>query len=44
MTQNPQRILEKVFNLKQKWRERFGDSRILFAIDSVVWKVGYNYI
>jgi len=34
-----------MFNLKNKWRERFVDSRMLFAIDSVSPKVyGYSYI
>jgi hypothetical protein len=55
MTHNPQRILKKVFNLKNKWRERFGDSnkwrerfgdsRMLLAIDLVVWEwYGYSYV
>jgi len=42
MTQNPQRILEKVFiwtTSGERERENFGDSRMLFAIDSVSWKV-----
>ena len=31
--------------MKNKWIERFGDSRMLFAIDSVSWKVyEYSYI
>jgi len=39
------RILEKVFNLKNKWGERFEDYRMLLAIDSVSWKeYGYSYI
>jgi len=37
MTQKPQRFFEKVFNLKNKWRERFEDSRMMVAIDSVIF-------
>jgi len=45
MTQYTQRILEKVFNMKRKWREKFGDSRMLIVIDFMSWKVyGYGYI
>jgi len=45
MTQNPQKILEKMFKLKNKWIERVEDSRMLFVIDSVSWKVyRYSYI